>query len=47
MTVFLIVISLYGGIRTLPMNSDESCRVAAEKFNTGATRYAHAVCVRQ
>lgn len=47
MTVMLIIISLYQGIERVPMNSEESCRVAAEQFNIGSSRYAHAYCIKQ
>ncbi len=47
MTIFLIIVSLFGGIERMPMNSEESCRTAAQQFNTGASRYAHAYCVQQ
>jgi hypothetical protein len=47
MTVFLIIISLYGSIERVPMNSDESCKVAASAFNSPLSRQAHAYCIRQ
>ena len=45
MTVFLVVVSLYGGIATLPMNSLEICETAAGKFNSPASRSARAYCI--
>lgn len=47
MTVFLIIVSLYGGVEKLPMNSEASCRVAAEQFNRGLSLVARAFCVAQ
>ena len=45
MTVFLIIVSLYGGIERVPMNSDATCKTAAEQFNT-VSRVAMAICIR-
>ena len=45
MTVFLIIVSLYGGIERVPMNSDATCATAAYQFNT-ASRVATAFCVK-
>lgn len=45
MMVFLIIVSLYGGIERVPMNSDETCAAAAAKFNT-ASHVATAICIR-
>ena len=51
MTVFLIIVSLYGGIERVPMNSDAACATAAAQFNTAArfnapTRVATAFCIK-
>lgn len=45
MTIFLVVVSLYGGITTMPMNSEQACQVAADKFNTPLSRTARAYCI--
>ena len=46
MTVFLIIVSLYGGIERVPMNSDEACSRAAAAFNSPVSRTAAAYCIR-
>jgi hypothetical protein len=46
MTVFLIIISLYGGIERVPMNSETACAAAAAQFNEPAQRQARAYCIR-
>ena len=43
MTVFLIIVSLYGGIARVPMNSEKACDVAAEKINGSV---AKAYCIK-
>lgn len=46
MTIFLIIVSLYGGIERVPMNSDDACKVAADVFNKPLSRTAAAYCIR-
>ena len=46
MNVFLIIVSLYGGIERVPMNSERVCEIAAGKFNTITTRTAWAYCIK-
>jgi len=46
MTVFLIIVSLYGGIERVPMNSVETCSRAAAVFNNPMSRTATAYCIR-
>lgn len=43
MTVFLVIISLYGGIERVPMNSERACDTAAEKINGSV---AKAYCIK-
>ena len=45
MTVFLIIVSLYGEIERVPMDSMEVCQTATTIFNTGH-RTATAYCIR-
>ena len=45
MTVFLIIVSLYGGIERVPMNSAAICATAADQFNT-VHRVATAFCIK-
>lgn len=48
MMIFLVIVSLYGGIERVPMNSEKACEVAAEKFNSGLKgRVARAFCINQ
>lgn len=47
MTVFLIIISLYGGIERVPMNSEGACQAAADTFNKPMHRTAAAYCIKQ
>jgi hypothetical protein len=44
-TIFLIIVSLYGGIERVPMSSDAACKTAADQFNT-ASRVATAFCIK-
>jgi hypothetical protein len=46
MTVFLIIVSLYGGIERVPMSDMETCKAAADVFNSPLSRQAHAYCIR-
>ena len=46
MTVFLIIVSLYGGIERVPMNSEETCARAAAVFNSPVSRTAAAYCIK-
>lgn len=46
MNVFLIIVSLYGGIERVPMNSEEVCAKAAAVFNNPLSRTAAAYCIR-
>ena len=46
MTVFLVIVSLYGGIERVPMNSVETCSRAAAVFNNPMSRTATAYCIR-
>lgn len=46
MTVFLIIISLYGGIERVPMTSEAACETARKVF-TGMQQYAKAYCIQQ
>ena len=43
MTVFLIIVSLYGGIERVPMNTERACELAAEKVNGSV---AKAYCIK-
>ncbi len=45
MTVFLIIISLYGGIEGVPMSSPDACRSAASVINDRVRQSANAYCV--
>lgn len=45
MTIFLIIVSLYGGIERVPMNDDQACQAAAAKFNSPLSRTATAYCI--
>lgn len=45
MTVFLIIVSLYGGIERVPMNSEQTCEKAANVFNAPASKTARAYCI--
>lgn len=47
MTVFLIIVSLYGGIERVPMNSEKACETAEKKFNGLVSRTAVAYCISQ
>lgn len=47
MTIFLVIVSLYGGITTVPMNSETACETAARKFNGLMSRTAAAYCISQ
>lgn len=46
MTVFLVIVSLYGGIAQIPMNSIETCKAAAATFNDQMHRDATAYCIK-
>ena len=49
MTVILVIISLYGGIVSLPMKSFEACTIAAAEINVKTTfdrGPARAYCIR-
>lgn len=49
MTVFLIILSVYGGIESVPMNSEEACQRAAAVFNNNSftsARVATAYCIK-
>ncbi len=46
MTVFLIIVSLYGGIERVPMNSEGACATAAAQFNDRASKAAVAYCIK-
>ncbi|MDE2096893.1 MAG: hypothetical protein KGL39_06560 [Patescibacteria group bacterium] len=46
MQIFLIIVSLYGGILSVPMNSTAVCHESAQKFNGGMSHTAHAYCIR-
>ena len=43
MTVFLIIVSLYGGIARVPMNSEGACAIAERKINGSV---AKAYCIK-
>jgi hypothetical protein len=45
MTVFLIIVSLYGGIESVPMDSMEVCQAATAVFNVNSSRAAKAYCI--
>jgi len=45
MTVFLIIVSLYGGIERVPMNDDRACQAAAAEFNSPLRRTSAAYCI--
>jgi hypothetical protein len=45
MIVVLVVVSLYGGVATVPMSSEADCKIAADKFNLPMSRSASAYCV--
>jgi hypothetical protein len=46
MTVFIIIVSLYGGIERVPMDSMEVCQTATAVFNVNSGRTATAYCIR-
>lgn len=46
MTWVLIVVSLYGGVRTVPMSSEENCTKAASVLNDRLTVTAKGFCVK-
>lgn len=46
MTVFLIIVSFYGGIERVPMNSEAACATAAATFNDTISRTARAYCIK-
>lgn len=46
MNVFLIIVSLYGGIERVPMSSEETCERAAAVFNSPLSRTARAYCIK-
>lgn len=46
MQIFLVIVSLYGGIATVPMDSMKVCYAGAATINGGLTHTAHAYCIR-
>lgn len=45
MNTILIIVSLYGGIVTIPMKSENACEAAMHRIEAG--RSAAAYCIRQ
>ena len=46
MNTILIIVSLYGGIVTIPMKSENACEAATRRINP-LLRWAVAYCIRQ
>jgi hypothetical protein len=47
MNIFLVIISIYGGIVTIPMSNNKACQTAMAQFNDRVAKYARAECVDQ